>query len=147
MSTPGNTADLVFDVTGYYTADASGTVFVPITPARLLDTRVGIGLGGRLLANTPATFNILGRGVVPAGAQAISGNVTVVAPTFSWAVFLGPDPTPSPGTSNINFGAGDVKGNGLTVVLSGTGSLSATYMSTAGNTTDLVLDVTGYYTP
>jgi hypothetical protein len=31
--------------------------------------------------------------------------------------------------------------------LSATGTLSATYISTSGNTTDLVFDVTGYFTP
>jgi len=73
--------------------------------------------------------------------------VTVVDETFAWAVFLGPDPNPSPGTSTINFVKGDIKGNGLAVALGSGGSLSATYMSTTGNTTDLVFDVTGYYAP
>jgi hypothetical protein len=147
MSTAGNTTDLVFDVTGYYTADLSGARFVPMTPARLLDTRVGNGLSGKLLANTPATFGVAGRGAVPVYAGAVTGNVTVVNETNSWAVFLGPDPTPAPGTSTINFETGQVKGNGLTVALGAGGTLSATYISTAGNTTDLVFDVTGYFVP
>jgi hypothetical protein len=33
------------------------------------------------------------------------------------------------------------------VALSATGTLSATYISTTGNTTDLVLDITGYFEP
>ena len=33
----------------------------------------------------------------------------------------------------------------VTVGLSGTGYLWATYISTTGNTTDLVFDVTGYF--
>jgi hypothetical protein len=145
MANPGNVTDLVFDVTGFYTADASGAVFVPITPTRMLDTRYGNGLPGRLSANTPGTFTIAGRPGVPVGATAVTGNVTVVGETSSWAVFLGPDPTPNPSTSTINFVLGDVKGNGLTVALSPGGQLSATYMSNPGNTTDLVLDVTGCF--
>jgi hypothetical protein len=149
MSSAGNTTDLVLDVTGYYTADPGGAKYVPLAPVRLLDTRAANGLGGKLLANTPATFPVAGRGGsgVPSNAVAVTGNVTVVNETNSWAVFLGPDPTPSPATSTINFMTGDVKGNGLTVALSGSGSLSTTYMSTAGNTTDLVLDVTGFFVP
>jgi hypothetical protein len=149
MSTAGNTTDLVFDVTGYYTADLSGAMYVPITPTRLLDTRSANGLPTRLSANTPATFQVTGRGGIPGSATAATGNVTVVNERNGWAVFLGPDPTPSPSTSTINFGPGDVKGNGLTVALGsgGTGILSATYMSTAGSTTDLVFDVTGYFVP
>lgn len=147
MSNPGNSTDLVFDVTGYYTADASGAKYVPLTPTRLLDTRVGNGLSGKLSANTPAPFQISGRGNVPSSATGITGNVTVVNETNSWSIFLGPDPTASPGTSTLNFVKGDIKGNGLAVALSTGGTLSATYVSTSGNTTDLVLDVTGYFVP
>jgi hypothetical protein len=42
---------------------------------------------------------------------------------------------------------GDTRANGLTVQVSSTGSLSATYMSTGSNTAHLVLDVTGYFQP
>jgi outer membrane protein assembly factor BamB len=150
VSTPGNSTDLVFDVTGYFTPDSTGATYHPMTPARLLDTRHNNGLSQKLHANTPATFYVTAQNrtgsPVPAGATAVTGNVTVVDETFAWAVFLGPEPTASPGTSTINFVTGDIKGNNLTVALGPGGSLSATYMSTAGNTTDLVFDVTGYYT-
>ncbi len=148
MSNPGNTTDLVFDVTGYYTADATGATYVPMpNPARLLDTRAANGLPGRLTANTPQTFTVNGRGGVAANAIGVTGNLTVVDETNSWAVFIGPAPQASPTTSTINFNRGDTKGNGLAVAVSGTGTLSATYISTAGNTTDLVLDVTGFFVP
>jgi hypothetical protein len=146
LSSAGNTTDLVFDVTGYYTADLTGAKYVPITPARLLDTRVGNGLPGKLVANVPQTFNITGRGV-PVDATSISANVTVVKETNSWAVFVGPIAAAKPDTSTLNFSKGDVRANGLTVSLGAGGTLSVTYLSSAGNTTDLVLDVTGYYLP
>jgi hypothetical protein len=147
MSTAGNTTDLVFDVTGYFTPDASGATYHPLAPARLLDTRSGNGLSGKLSANTPRTFGVSGRGGVPAGATGVTGNLTVTGSSAGWAIYIGPDPNPSPTSSTINFKAGDTLANGLTVALSATGTLSATYMSTAGNTTDLVFDVTGYFTP
>jgi hypothetical protein len=146
MSSAGNTTDLVFDVTGYYTGDLTGLVFVPMTPARLLDTRSGNGLSGKLAANGPKSFQVTGRGGIPANSGAVSGNVTVVNQTNSWAVYLGPSSSSSPTTSTINFVKGDVKGNGLVVALAG-GRLYATYMSTAGNSTDLVFDATGYFVP
>ena len=145
LSTAGNTTDLVFDVTGYYTADLTGATYVPITPVRLLDTRVGNGLWGKLVAGVPGTFPVSGRGRIPPGIVAVSGNVTVVNQSNSWAVFVGPNPVASPSTSTINFGRGEVKANGLTVALSVTGTLSATYLSSAGNKTDLVFDATGYF--
>ena len=146
LSSAGNTTDLVFDVTGYYTADLTGAKYVPITPARLLDTRIGNGLPGKLVANVPQTFNIAGRGV-PSDATSVSANVTVVKETNSWAVFVGPIAAAKPETSTLNFSKGDVRANGLTVSLGAGGTLSVTYLSSAGNTTDLVLDVTGYYLP
>jgi outer membrane protein assembly factor BamB len=147
MSTTGQTTDLVFDVTGYYTADLTGARFEPLTPARLLDTRVDNGLSGKLLANTPRPFTVAGRGGVPTYASAVTGNVTVVNETFSWAIYVGPDPIASPSTSTLNFNVGDIKANGLTVSLGSGGSLALTYMSVSGNDTDVVFDVTGYYVP
>ena len=152
VSNPGNTTNLVFDVTGYYTADATGSRYVPLTPTRLLDTRAGNGLPkAPIKANIPATFWVSAANrpgsPVPSGAAGVTGNVTVVNETFPWAVFLGPTPDPAPGTSTINFVKGDIKGNGLAVALGSGGSLSATYVSVTGNTTDLVFDVTGYFAP
>jgi hypothetical protein len=146
MSNPGNTTDLVFDVTGYYTPDTTGSEYVPITPTRVLDTRNDTGLAGPLYANTPATLLVTGS-VVPSVANAVTGNVTVVNETAGWAVFLGPAYSATPATSTINFVVGQTKGNGLTVGLASGGYLYPTYMSTAGNTTDLVFDVTGYFVP
>jgi uncharacterized Zn-binding protein involved in type VI secretion len=146
MANAGNTTDLVFDVTGYFTPDTSGATYHALTPARILDTRKGLGLPGKLVANTPATFAVRGHGGVPTAAIAVTGNVTVTGSTSSWAVYLGPIPVATPPTSTINFKAGQVLANNLTVAVSDTGTLSATYMSNLGNTTDLAFDVTGYYT-
>jgi hypothetical protein len=147
LSTAGNTTDLVFDVTGYYTAGTSGSKFVAITPVRLLKTSTGVGLSGKFTANTPRSVQITTRGGVPTSATGITGNLAVVAPTNAWAVFLGPIATAAPKSSTLNFNAGDVVANGITVALGTGGKVSATYISTAGNTTDLVLDVTGYFVP
>jgi hypothetical protein len=134
-------------VTGYYTADLTGAKYVPIAPTRLVDTRSGLGLAGKLAANTPRTFTVRGHAGVPQTAVAVTANVTVANSTNAWAVYLGPVPIVKPTTSTINFKKGQVQGNGLTVALSATGTLSATYMSSARNTTNLVVDVTGYFLP
>ncbi len=145
MGPAGATTDIVFDVTGFYTADSTGASFVPINPVRLLDTRAGNGLTGQLTANSPATFVVATRGEVPSSASGVTGNVTVVGESAGWAVFMGPNATARPTTSTINFMVGEVKGNGLTVALSTTGTLSPTYMGPAQATTHLVFDVTGYF--
>ncbi len=149
LAPQGNTTDFVLDITGYYTLDASGVRFVPITPARYVDTRSGLGgSGGKLRANTPRSFVIDGLGSVPMTATAITGNVAVVNETRSGAMFVGPDSMAKPSTSTLNFVRGDIRANGITVMVGGSpGSLSATYMAASGNTMDLVLDITGYFVP
>src|SRR3990170_4567256 len=137
---------LVFDVTGYFVPDGSGATYVALSPARLLDTRVGNGLSGAFSAGVARTFHVTGRGGVPANAIAVSGNLTVTGQTAAGYVYLGPLPTPSPSSSTLNFPLGDDRANAVTVALSPTGSLSATYAAAAGST-QLVFDVTGYFVP
>ena len=73
------------------------------TPARVLDTRIGLGLAGALAANVGQSFPVAGEGGVPWCATAVTGNLTVVNPTAGWAVYLGPNQTNTPTTSAINF--------------------------------------------
>jgi hypothetical protein len=149
MSGSGSKTDLVFDVTGYYTADLSGYRYVPITPAPYLDTRPnpGIGLTGTFSANTPRTFTVRGIGDVPAFATGVTGIVSVYNQTNNWAVFVGPTEVIKPTTSNLNFVKGNNCSNGVTVALGPTGTLSITYMGGAGNTTNIEFVVTGYFAP
>jgi hypothetical protein len=147
MAPPGATTSLVFDVTGYFTADASGVEYHPMNASRLLDTRVGNGLSSPLSANAPSALQVAGRTVIPANATAVTGNVTVTGETDYWAIFVGPVPIAYPGSSTLNFRKGDIRANNLTVALGSSGNLSATYMGPAGATTDLVFDVTGYFAP
>ena len=147
MANSGNVTSLVFDVTGYFTADTThGDTFHALTPARIVDSRTTVGLSQKLVANEPATFDVWLQGGVLVTAKAVTGNVTIVNPTSRGAVYVGPDPIAEPSTSTINFTAGQTIANNLTVALSGTGTLSATLMGATDNTTDLVFDVTGYYT-
>ncbi len=145
VSLPGLTTDVVGSQPPPVFS-APGT-FVPLTPARLLDTRSGNGLSGRFSAGVPRSFQVAGRGGVPANATAVTGNLTVTDQTSGWAVFLGPVANPYPTSSTINFTVGQVIANGVTVALGSDGTLSATYISTSGQTTNLVFDVTGFFTP
>ena len=141
----GGNTHLVFDVTGYFIDDASGATFVPLTPARLLDTRFGNGLSGPFSANTPRTFQVTGRGGVPPEAVAVTGNLTVTEQTKVGYVYLGPNPLANPTSSTLNFPLADNRANGVTVALGSTGTLSATYAAVGGGNTHLVFDVTGYF--
>ena len=97
------TTDLVFDVTGYFVPDPTGATYVALTPARLLDSRVGNGLSGPFSAGVPRTFQVTGRGGVPANAVAVTGNLTVTNQTAlamsSWDRTQRPPRPPRPSTS------------------------------------------------
>jgi subtilisin family serine protease len=142
----GSTTHLIFDVTGYFVPGGAGAEFVPLTPARLLDSRFGNGLSGPFAKGVPRTFQVHDRGGVPDTATAITGNLTATGMTAAGFVSLGPDPLPNPPSSTLNFPVGDNRANGVTVALSGTGTLSATYNGgPTGSTTHLIFDVTGYF--
>ena len=132
-----------------YLPDATGATYVSLSPARLLDTRNGTGLSGAFSSGVSRTFAVTGQGGVPANAVAVTGNLTVTQQTSAGFVALTPSPTNAPATSTLNFPLGDNRANGVTVALSGTGTLSATYMGEAGPsaTTQLIFDVTGYFVP
>ena len=120
---------------------------MPLTPARLLDTRVANGLSGKFVANNPRTFAVTPRGGGAGNAVGVTGNFTVTNQTAAGAAFLGPNSTATPPTSTLNFPLGDTRANGETLALGAGGTLSATYLYTPGATTDFIWDVTGYFIP
>jgi hypothetical protein len=95
----------------------------------------------------PQAFALRGRAGVPPSAVAVSGNLTAVSPTAAGYVSVTPSSTAIPTTSTINHPAGDILANGLTVPLGGDGRLWAIHRSTSGQSTHLVFDVTGYFSP
>ena len=142
------TTNAIFDVTGYFTADNSGATYFPIDPGRVLDTRNKIGLTGKFTSKVSRPFQVTGLFGVPAGAMAVTGNLTLVMPsTLGWA-FVGPSIPADPDTLNcstVNAPAGDIRADGVTVKLTGDGKLFAVWVGKPGSTADLVFDVTGYF--
>jgi hypothetical protein len=147
--TLGQTAHVIFDVTGYFTPDASGAVFVPLTPTRVLDSRDGTGgLSGAFSSHVARTFTVIGHASVPSGAIAVTGNLTVTQQTSLGYLFIGPVAMNNPTSSTLNFPLNDDRANAVTVALSGTGTLSVTYAApTLGKTAHVIFDVTGYFVP
>jgi len=142
----GKQTHFILDVTGYFLNDDNGQTYNILTPLRVLDTRIDLGLNNAFQANTNRTFQVAGVGAIPANAKAITGNLTVANQSAAGYVTLATNPPPStPATSTINFPLGDVRANGVTVRLSAAGTLSAVYKAPNGKTTHLILDVTGYY--
>jgi hypothetical protein len=143
----GSRSDLLFDVTGYFTADDEGAGFTSVAPTRFLDTRVPSGTtgGSPLVSGVPLAIEVAGapNGVVPPDALAITGNLTVVPGDAGGYLALTPSPESAPTTSSLNFPAGDVRANNVTVPLGSGGVVYVVYRG--GGTAHAILDVTGYY--
>ena len=140
----GQTTDLIFDVSGYFTAGNADGTYSPVPSVRALDSRFGIGLAGTFAEGVPRQLNITGLPAIPADAKAITGNLTVVGQTRAGYLSITWADVPTPTTSILNFPLGDTRANGISVPLNAGGGLWIVYKA-SGGTTDVILDVTGYY--
>ncbi|HEU6439818.1 MAG TPA: PQQ-binding-like beta-propeller repeat protein [Terriglobales bacterium] len=145
--TSGPTAQVIFDVTGYFTPDTTGATYHALTPTRILDSRDGTGGLGVFSSHVAQTFGVRGHGGVPGNATAVTGNLTVTQQTNLGYLAVGPVAQNNPTSSTLNFPVNDDRANAVTVALSGSGTLSITYAApTSGPTAQVIFDVTGYFT-
>ncbi len=116
--------------------------YYPLTPFRILDTRIGTGAPKAKLG-PGGTLNLQVTGVdgIPAGAQAVVLNVTVTNTTASSYLTVWPEGETRPTASNLNFVAGETVPNLVEVALSPSGQVSI--FNDLGST-DVVADVEGY---
>jgi len=128
--------------------------FFPVTPCRVADTRNAVGVNGgpAISVFTTRTFRIQGNCNVPVGAKAVTLNVTVVQPGEAGWLGLYPSATSFSGTSTINFNTGEFAiANGAIVPLSpATNDISVLWGNYSSNrtvSTNVILDVTGYFAP
>jgi sugar lactone lactonase YvrE len=120
---------------------ALGTdVFVPVTVSRLLDTRVA-GSGGPVLVGATRNLTVTGVGGVPANATAVALNVAAVAPPGAGHLRVFPAGESLPNASVLNFAAGKNTPNHVIVKVGAGGQISMY----AGNTTQVIVDVNGYF--
>ena len=129
-------AGVVVDVTGWY-----GSGFSPVVPVRVMDTRGG--LGGATFGPGEGRELDLSAAGVPATATGVVANVTVAGAAAATYITVWPAGTPMPTASNLNAVPGQTVANMVTVGLGANGHIA--FFNFAG-TTDLVVDVAGYYT-
>ena len=123
----------------------SSPSFVPLTPARVLDTRASGKVGDAAGSAAPHVLQVTGRGRVPAsGVGAVAFNVTVVAgenPTIGGGyVTVYPCGT-RPDASNLNFTTGQTIPNSVISPLSASGTVCFYVYGTA----HILADVAGYF--
>ncbi|MBZ5524080.1 MAG: DUF11 domain-containing protein [Acidobacteriia bacterium] len=145
---PTNDTDLVMDIDGYFVPATvpAGLAFYPVTPCRLMDTRLANGpLGGPSLAGSAARgFPILTSPcAVPPAAKAYSLNYTVVPKGPLGFLTTWPAGSPQPLVSTLNALTGAVTANAAIVPAGANGDISVFVT----NSTDLVIDIDGYFAP
>jgi hypothetical protein len=133
--------------------DTAGA-FHPVTPGRVYDSR-NAGAGGVLASGHNRTVAVRDRlsassgvvdlfDVVPAGATAITANVTVVDTVGAGFLTVNPGGVTTVGAATINWSAtGQVLNNGVTLTLDAARQL--TIICGGGGSTDVVIDVSGFY--
>jgi hypothetical protein len=142
--------DVIADIAGYY-APPSGTAGGEVAtgfPQRLVDTRTGSGFQGAGSAIGPAataSYQVTGKAGVPAtGVSAVIVNATVTNTTAaSFLTLWAGAPAARNTVSNANWVAGWTRANRAIVPVSSTGMIS---VYNQFGSTDVILDVNGYYT-
>ncbi len=121
--------------------------FVPIIPCRLMDTRL---TGGPIPGGTYRTFNLpqLAQSANPpcaslATAEAFSLNVSVVPQGPLGYLTIWPTDEVRPVVATLNSLDGRIKADAA-IVPAGTNGAVSVYVT---NTTDVVLDINGYFAP
>ncbi len=134
------------DVFAWVRSDASTGDFFTIAPCRLIDTRQGQALA----SGVPLLVQVHGHcGIpdVPGKATAVAVNVTVIQPQGSGRLTLHPGNLSTPGTSTLNFSAGQNLANNAILALAsnGEGTLAVTPTVSGGGTVHVIVDVSGWF--
>ena len=126
------------------TAEVVPAGFHPVTPARLLDTRAGLGAPAqRVGAGATLDLQVTGRGGVPeSGVSSVVLNVTVTEATATSFLTAWPAGMARPLASNLNFVAGQTVPNLVTVKVGEGGKVS---LYNHAGTAHVIADVTGWY--
>jgi PKD repeat protein len=115
--------------------------FYTITPCRALDTRL---TANPLVVGQPQTASLATCGLPP-NARAAALNLTAVIPSADGSLVAWPSDQPIPGTSNLAYRAGAVRATFSVVPLARSGPTLK--VAALAGTTDLLIDVTGYFAP
>jgi hypothetical protein len=136
--------DVVVDVSGYFTngssTPANASLYNPITPVRVLDTRT---TGTPLSGGATLTVPMVGVDGIASNATAVVTNVTAANTTAASYFTVFPGGT-RPTVSDVNWMAGQIVPNLTLATLSGTGSISI--YNHAGSAA-VIVDAFGYFSP
>ena len=139
---------LLADVSGYFAASGETAAgrYRPLSPARVLDTRTGVGAPKAAVGRGRAiTLQVTGTGGVPSsGVSAVALNVTATGSTAAGFVQVVPSAggTAAGASSNLNHVARQTVANLVVVPVGDSGAIDL--YSSSG--THLLADVAGWFT-
>ena len=145
VAMPGlTTAQVISGAAAPFVAQSGS--YYPITPTRVVDTRMGaVGPTGTITARGTTNYQIAGLNGIPSNAIGITANVTVTGQQANGWLYIAPTIDTAPTSSTINVKVGDNRANGVTVGLSPRGTVAVWYGASAAKTTNFIIDVTGYF--
>jgi hypothetical protein len=139
------TVHAIADVAGYFragTPTVAGT-YLPLAPTRILDTRQFFGYPGQGNDAGPTTTLFAGEGGVPInGVTAVALNVTVANTTATGNLTVYAGGTDRPGTSNLNWVAGQTVADLVIAPVGADGKVLFT--PTTSGQFAVIADVVGY---
>ena len=142
--------DITADVAGWYggeTAATTGGRYAPLTPARILDSRVGTGAPAvKVGPGATVDLQVTGRAGVPdAGVSAVVLNITAIDSTTSNYSYLTAWPAGEsrPLASNLNYRNGRIVPNLVVVKVGALGKVS---LYNHDGSAHLTADVAGWFT-
>jgi hypothetical protein len=143
---------IIADIGGWFSdgtnAAATGSRFVGVTPARILDTRDGTGgFHAPLGQGTTIAATVAGVGGVPAmdatvAPSAVVLNVTVTDTTASSYLTVWPDGATQPNASDLNWVTGLTVPNLVVVKVGANGKIDLFNPAASAN---VIIDVVGWY--
>jgi len=136
------TTDLLVDINGYFAGSADGR-FSPVTPTRLMDSRIAVGAPARLGAGSTTALAVTGVAGVPNGATMVALNVTSVAPGLAGFVTVFACDAPQPAVSSLNPEPGETRPNLVIAPVAADGTVCFYTLTDV----DLVVDITGFMSP
>ena len=124
-------------------SEPNGLALTAIAPQRLVDTRLGIGGQTRQPPGGIVRVPIAGRSGVPADAEAVVANITIVGPDGPGYATVYPCTAQVPDVSVLNHATAQTVANGAIATLSPAGEVCIYTFAAA----DILVDVTGWLGP
>lgn len=142
--------NIIVDVIGYYST--SGDRMISTTPTRIMDTRAGSGKAYSAQTLAPySKLNVQFRGIrdvnLPSNNVATGAvvAVTVVSPSANGYLTLYSSGTDQPGTSSLNYNAGQILTKEVNVKLGSDGGF--TIANNSAGSVEIIADIDGYFVP